>query len=68
MDLSKLTYADIKVLKKLGHGAQGRTFHILLNNTKEEFAMKKVDYLADEDIKRANEEIEQMKKLKSRFT
>ncbi|KAA6391567.1 MAG: putative CAMK family protein kinase, partial [Streblomastix strix] len=31
-------------------------------------AMKKVDYLADEDIKRANEEIEQMKKLKSRFT
>ncbi|KAA6367527.1 MAG: hypothetical protein EZS28_036948, partial [Streblomastix strix] len=68
MDLSKLTYADIKVVKKLGHGSQGRAFHILVNNTKQEFAMKKVDYLADEDIERANQEIKQMKKLKSRFT
>ncbi|KAA6360447.1 MAG: hypothetical protein EZS28_044027, partial [Streblomastix strix] len=47
MDLSKLTYADIKVVKKLGHGAQGRVYQIVIKSTEEEFAMKKIDCFSD---------------------
>ncbi|KAA6387376.1 MAG: putative Serine/threonine-protein kinase Nek3 [Streblomastix strix] len=68
MDLSKLTYADIKVVKKLGHGAQGRVYQIVIQSTEEEFAMKKIDCFSDEDKERIQREIDQMKKLKSRFT
>ncbi|KAA6385489.1 MAG: putative CAMK family protein kinase [Streblomastix strix] len=68
MDLSKLTYADIKVVKKLGHGAQGRVYQIVIKSTEEEFAMKKIDCFSDEDKERIQREIDQMKKLKSRFT
>ncbi|KAA6358292.1 MAG: hypothetical protein EZS28_046181, partial [Streblomastix strix] len=40
----------------------------MLNSTEEEFAKKKEEYFSDEDKENVNREIEQMKKLQSRFT
>ncbi|KAA6386762.1 MAG: putative CAMK family protein kinase [Streblomastix strix] len=58
----------VHVIKKLGSGSQGRVYHVMLNSTEEEFAMKKEEYFSDEDKENVNREIEQMMKLESRFT
>ncbi|KAA6364850.1 MAG: putative CAMK family protein kinase, partial [Streblomastix strix] len=66
--ISKSSYNDFRVIKKLGSGSQGRVYHVMMNSTEEEFAMKKEEYFSDEDKENVNREIEQMKKLESRFT
>ncbi|KAA6394248.1 MAG: putative Serine/threonine-protein kinase Nek3 [Streblomastix strix] len=65
--ISTSSYNDFHVIKKLGSGSQGRVYHVMLNSTEEEFAMKKEEYSSDEDKENVNREIEQMKKLESRF-
>ncbi|KAA6379701.1 MAG: hypothetical protein EZS28_024772 [Streblomastix strix] len=67
MDFSKVTYQDIKFIKKLGYGSQGSTYHAILNN-KLQCTIKKQDFFSEEDKEIVNREIEQMKKLNTRFT
>ncbi|KAA6373112.1 MAG: putative serine/threonine-protein kinase Nek3 [Streblomastix strix] len=68
MALSGLGNNDFRILKKLSHRAQGRTYMAELLSTKDLFVMKKEEYLSDEDKARVQLQIEQMKRLTSKFT
>ncbi|KAA6398531.1 MAG: putative NEK/NEK6 protein kinase [Streblomastix strix] len=68
MTLSNIGYNDFKIKKKLGHGSQGRTYVVELLATQELLAMKKEEFLSDEDKARVQLEIDQMKRLESKFT
>ncbi|KAA6371372.1 MAG: putative protein kinase domain protein [Streblomastix strix] len=61
-------FEDYEIIKKLFGGAMGKTFLVKLKKTGVEYVMKRIDYLDEQDKKRADEEVEQMKKLESRFT
>ncbi|KAA6375145.1 MAG: hypothetical protein EZS28_029327 [Streblomastix strix] len=61
-------FEDYEVVKKLFGGATGKTFLDKLKKTGVVYVMKRIDYLEEQDKKRADEEVEQMKKLDSRFT
>ncbi|KAA6403324.1 MAG: putative Serine/threonine protein kinase [Streblomastix strix] len=62
------TYEDFDIMKKLSGGAMGKTFLVLLKLTGKQYVMKRVDYLEDNDKKRADQEAEIMQKLSSRYT
>ncbi|KAA6310836.1 MAG: hypothetical protein EZS28_056236, partial [Streblomastix strix] len=68
MSYPSLQYNDLKLIAKLGIGSQNKTYKVLLKLTIEEFVLKKEQYFSDEDKERVNRDIEQMKKLTSRFT
>ncbi|KAA6368777.1 MAG: putative Serine/threonine-protein kinase Nek3, partial [Streblomastix strix] len=68
MSYPSLQYNDLKLVAKLGIGSQNKTYKVLLKLTIEEFVLKKEQYFSDEDKERVNRDIEQMKKLASRFT
>ncbi|KAA6374257.1 MAG: putative CAMK family protein kinase, partial [Streblomastix strix] len=61
-------FEDYEVVKKFFGGAMGKTFLVKLKKTGVEYVMKRIDYLDEQDKKRADEEVEQMKKLESLFT
>ncbi|KAA6400713.1 MAG: putative NEK protein kinase [Streblomastix strix] len=64
---AKLAFKDFK-MTKLGQGSQGHTYLGTLIATNDQYAIKKEEYLDEEDKQRLNEKIEQMKRLESRFT
>ncbi|KAA6395553.1 MAG: putative CAMK family protein kinase [Streblomastix strix] len=68
MDFTKLGYKDFKVQRRLGRGSQGNTYLATFIATKADYAIKKEEYFTDEDKQIVNAEIEQMRKLESRFT
>ncbi|KAA6388036.1 MAG: putative MAP kinase kinase family domain protein [Streblomastix strix] len=68
MALSGLGNNDFRIRKKLSHGAKGRTYLAELLSTQELFAMKKEEYLSEEDKARVQLQIDQMKRLTSKFT
>ncbi|KAA6368132.1 MAG: putative NEK/NEK1 protein kinase, partial [Streblomastix strix] len=62
-------YNQYFVKKKFGAGAMSRTFLVEEEeNTNKLFVLKIVNYYNDDEIDRANIEIEQMQRLKSPFT
>ncbi|KAA6382192.1 MAG: hypothetical protein EZS28_022281, partial [Streblomastix strix] len=48
IDFKKLVYKDFK-MKKLGQGSQGRTYLGTLIATNDQYAIKKEEYLDEED-------------------
>ncbi|KAA6403346.1 MAG: putative Serine/threonine-protein kinase Nek3 [Streblomastix strix] len=68
MNFSQLRYGDFQINRMLGRGSQGSTYLVTLKSTQQQFAMKRENYLEEEDKESVNREIEQMKRLKSRFT
>ncbi|KAA6388077.1 MAG: putative STE family protein kinase [Streblomastix strix] len=67
MDFTNLVYKDFR-MKRLGQGSQGRTYLATFIATNDQYAIKKDEYLEEDDKERVNREIEQMKRLESRFT
>ncbi|KAA6399287.1 MAG: putative Serine/threonine-protein kinase Nek3, partial [Streblomastix strix] len=61
-------YEDFDIIKKLSGGAMGKTFLVQLKLTGKQYVMKRVDYLEDNDKKRAYLEATIMQKLSSRYT
>ncbi|KAA6387140.1 MAG: putative STE family protein kinase [Streblomastix strix] len=59
---------DFKKLRKFPGGATGKTFLAEKLATKDICVLKSVDYLEEEDKKRADEAVAQMRRLDSRFT
>ncbi|KAA6358501.1 MAG: hypothetical protein EZS28_045972, partial [Streblomastix strix] len=58
---------DFKKIKKLPGSAKGKTFLAKKLSTMEIYVLKSVDYLDEEDKRRADEEVAQMSRLDSRF-
>ncbi|KAA6360718.1 MAG: hypothetical protein EZS28_043756 [Streblomastix strix] len=62
-------YGEYLVKEKLGKGAQSRTFLAEKGAMSNKFFMLKlVNYYTDEDQQQANQEIEQLERLKSPYT
>ncbi|KAA6384060.1 MAG: putative Serine/threonine-protein kinase Nek3 [Streblomastix strix] len=68
MALSGLGNNDFRIKKKLSHRTQGRTYIAELLSTQELFVMKKEEYLSEADKARVQLQIDQMKRLNSKFT
>ncbi|KAA6401176.1 MAG: putative MAP kinase kinase family domain protein [Streblomastix strix] len=67
-ELVEPKYQDFEIVKKLFGGAMGNTFLVMLKLTSVLYVMKRVDYLDEGDKKLADEEVEQMRRLSSKFT
>ncbi|KAA6398343.1 MAG: putative Serine/threonine-protein kinase Nek3 [Streblomastix strix] len=68
MSITALRYEDLEIIKKLGSGSQGGAYLVALKTTQEKFTLKKEECFSEEDKARVNMEIEQMKRLTSKFT
>ncbi|KAA6402338.1 MAG: hypothetical protein EZS28_002143 [Streblomastix strix] len=60
-------FEDYDVIRQFQGGSMSSTFLVKLRKTGVEYVMKRVKYFEEQDKKRADEEVEQMKKLDSRF-
>ncbi|KAA6398128.1 MAG: putative MAP kinase kinase family domain protein [Streblomastix strix] len=61
-------YDDFIIVKKLFGGVMGKTYLVRLKSTGKLYVMKRVDYLDEKDKKNADDEVELMRRLTSRFT
>ncbi|KAA6383786.1 MAG: putative serine/threonine-protein kinase Nek6 [Streblomastix strix] len=61
-------YEDYRIIRKLPGGAQSKTYLVELKSTRQQFIMKKVDYLEDVDRAKADLEVELLRQLDSDFT
>ncbi|KAA6382600.1 MAG: putative Serine/threonine-protein kinase Nek6 [Streblomastix strix] len=61
-------FEDYEVIHQFQGGAMSSTFLVKLKKTGVEYVMKRVKYFEEDDKRLADEEVEQMKKLDSRFT
>ncbi|KAA6371385.1 MAG: hypothetical protein EZS28_033088, partial [Streblomastix strix] len=61
-------YDDFEIVQKLFGGVMGNTFLVMLKTTGKLFVMKRVDYLDEKDKMKADEEVEQIRRLSSKFT
>ncbi|KAA6376418.1 MAG: putative serine/threonine-protein kinase Nek4 [Streblomastix strix] len=61
-------YEDYRVIRQLPGGAQSKTYLVELRSTRQQFIMKKVDYLEDVDRAKVDVEVELMRSLDSDFT
>ncbi|KAA6389373.1 MAG: hypothetical protein EZS28_015102, partial [Streblomastix strix] len=61
-------YKDYRIIRQLPGGAQSRTYLVELKSTRQQFIMKKVNYLEDVDRAKADLEVELLRQLDSDFT
>ncbi|KAA6366306.1 MAG: hypothetical protein EZS28_038167, partial [Streblomastix strix] len=61
-------YEDYRVIRQLPGGAQSKTYLVELKSTRQQFIMKKVNYLEDVDRAKVDVEIDLMRSLDSDFT
>ncbi|KAA6364132.1 MAG: hypothetical protein EZS28_040341, partial [Streblomastix strix] len=61
-------FEDYEITKRFKSGAMGKTFLVRHKKTGVLYVMKRIDYTDEEDKKLADDEVEQMKRLDSRFT
>ncbi|KAA6392907.1 MAG: putative NEK protein kinase [Streblomastix strix] len=62
------SYDDFIIVKKLFGGVMGKTYLVRLKSTGKLYVMKRVDYLDEKDKKNADDEVELMRRLSSKFT
>ncbi|KAA6391762.1 MAG: putative NEK/NEK2 protein kinase, partial [Streblomastix strix] len=65
---SQYKYEDFKIIKSLQTGAFGRILLVELKSTKEQFIMKRLQYISDDEKKIADEEIKMLKLAQSKYT
>ncbi|KAA6358253.1 MAG: hypothetical protein EZS28_046220, partial [Streblomastix strix] len=58
----------LEIVQKLFGGVMGNTFLVMLKTTGKLYVMKRVDYLDEKDKMKADEEVEQIRRLSSKFT
>ncbi|KAA6377056.1 MAG: putative serine/threonine-protein kinase Nek6 [Streblomastix strix] len=61
-------YKDYRIIRQLPGGAQSRTYLVELKSTRQQFIMKKVNYLEEVDRAKADLEVELLRQLDSDFT
>ncbi|KAA6374940.1 MAG: putative Serine/threonine protein kinase [Streblomastix strix] len=61
-------YEDYRIIRQLPGGAQSKTYLVELKSTRQQFIMKKVNYLEQVDKAKADVEVELMRQLDSDFT